>query len=328
MDSTTDNKLKMSSPLLMGAKLLKGAEADAIDLGPLADLKGQWIGESFMGWNVIAVPGPLANGGSGGFILEVIPYRETLKFTPVVVAGNRGVFADGKQSEQQITGLMYEQVVTSVCDTDVCKKMGFSSGTEIHAETGLLLYVKDCIVNSGQTACGDAEFSIARLSTVPHGNSILALGTSFVGAPDNNDFFGEASTMPVPVNSGDRFTLAYTDPYTRVPQFPQFNQRDPNTFLKKTLDDAGAKITAMTTLNMSTKNETGGILNIPFATTKVQTMDMEATFWIEQIEGQAELQLQYSQTINLKFPGHGMKDAIPVIWPHVTISTLKKVSEL
>ena len=324
MNKETARTQNRISPLLMGAKILEGAEADAVDLGPLAQLQGSWAGAAFMGWNVIAVPGPLVDGGPGGFILEVIPYKETLKFTPVVVAGNRGIYTDNQQAEQQITGLMYEQIITSVCDTDVCRKMGFPPETEIHAETGLLLYVKECVLSDGTADCGDAEFSIARLATVPHGNSVLALGTANTSTPVDNNFFGVASTMPVPVNSGEQFTLAYTDPYTRVPQFEQFNQRDPNTFLQGTLGDA--KITSMTTLNMSTKNQTGGILNIPFIKTDVQTMDMSATFWIQQIEGSDTLQLQYTQTIDLKFPGHGRNGIIPVIWPHITINTLQKVS--
>jgi hypothetical protein len=317
---------KRISPLPMGAKILHEKEAETVDLGPLNDLKGTWEGAAFMGWNVIAVPGPLHTGGAGGFILEVIPYRERLKFTPVVIAGNRGVFNNNGQAEQQITGLMYEQIVISVCPSELCGKMGFPDGAEIHAETGLILYIKDCVLTDGKASCGDAEFTIARLATVPHGNSVLALGTAHTDTPADNNFFGEANTLPVPVTSGEQFTLAYTDPYTRVPQFPQFNQRDPNTFLQKTLDEAFAKITSMTTINMSTKHQTGGILNIPFNQTKVQTMDMSATFWIQHIQGQEMPQLQYTQTINLNFPGNGRKGPMPVIWPHVTVNTLKKVS--
>ena len=51
---------------------------------------------------------------------------------------------------------------------------------------------------------------------------------------------------------------------------------------------------------------------------------MNATFWLETITGGSETELlQYSQTINLVFPPVGT--STPVNWPHITISTLKRV---
>jgi len=164
---------------------------------------------------------------------------------------------------------------------------------------------------------------------VPHGNSILLLGTSDNAVPVNNDFFDKASTVPTPVNKGDSFQFGYTDGF-KVPEplrlFPEFNQQDPNTFLSETLTKNNQKITAMTTISMSSNNASGGILNIPFGDNVVKAVDMDATFWIQQIEGSDTLQLQYSQTINLNFPGMSFTaKPIPVIWPHVTVNTLKKV---
>jgi hypothetical protein len=315
--------------LLMGARILEGDEAAQVDLGPLADLVGTWTskepetpGQLPLGWNIIAVPGSMSSPAhNGDFILEVIPYVETLTFSPVVAAGNRGPVKGTKQLEQQITGLVYKQIITSVCNTPRCVDMGFSAGNEIHAETGLLLYIKDCITNGGLVNCENAEYSIARLATIPHGNALLALGTSSDGITPGN-IFGAAPTKPRPVNSSDIFTLAYTDQYTRAEQFPGFSiefQSDPNKFLNSTL--SSQEITKMTRLNMSTTLQTGGVLNIPFGVTEVKTLDVDASFVIEKIAGQDALQLQYSQTINLIFPGLGARGPIPVIWPHVTINT-------
>jgi hypothetical protein len=85
----------------------------------------------------------------------------------------------------------------------------------------------------------------------------------------------------------------------------------------------------MTTLDFSTKNTDGGVLNIPFIQKNIKTTDMEATFWIEElpnpVAGQSNiLQLQYTQTINLVFPPTGAKQM--VVWPHVTVNTLRKMS--
>jgi hypothetical protein len=77
---------------------------------------------------------------------------------------------------------------------------------------------------------------------------------------------------------------------------------------------------------MSTKNKSGGILNIPYIENNIKATDMEAIFWIQQIAGLDSLQLQYTQTINLVFPGIGITGKpIPVIWPHITVNTLRKV---
>ncbi|MGZ6539849.1 MAG: heme-binding protein, partial [Bacteroidia bacterium] len=262
---------------------------------------------------VIAVPGPK---NTQGFTLEVIPYEETLSFKPVVVAGNRGPFVDGVQEEQNLTGLIYEQRVFSSCDTDFCKQRGFAPGTEIHAETGIFLNVTNF----------DSSFNIARLSTIPHGNSVLAMGQSFQGVPPDNNFFGPAFTAPTNINGGPVGILGYSEVQYGTPQFPQFNQADPNTFLQKSLGTS--QITEMTTLNFSTKNPSGGILNIPFIKNNMDTISMGSTFWIEQIKnpvaGQPDImQLQYTQTINIVFPPTGFN--VPIIWPHITINTLQKV---
>jgi hypothetical protein len=306
-----ENKL---SAFGMGARVLTQSEAQNIDLGPLAKLEGTWKGQPFDGWNVIAVPGAVS---AGGFVLEVIPYEETLTFTPVVVAGNRGPFINGVQEEQHLVGLMYEQTVTSVCDTPQCINMGFGSGNIIHAETGIFLNITD--FNSG--------FNIARLSTIPHGNSVLALGNSVEGAPANNNFIDPSPTTPKPVPGGPSLPFGYGEAqYLINKQFPNFPQTDPNSFLTETLGTE--KINDMTTLILSTNNKDGGILNIPFIQQNVNATQMDSIFWIESLEnpvaGEPDiLQLQYTQTINLVFPATGTTQ--PVIWPHVTINTMRKV---
>ena len=303
----------------MGIKLLSSLEAASVDLGPLAGLQGSWVSvvpsnAPANGWNVIAVPGPTS---TDGFTLEVIPYTETLTFTPVVVAGNRGPIINGVQEEQNIVGLMYEQVITSVCTTDLCNKMGFGSGTQIHAETGMFLYLSNLSPN----------FSIARLSTIPHGNSLLALGNSNIQLPTNNDFFGQASIAPSVVGGGPfDGSLGYTDEQYTLQQFPDiFSQTDPNSFLQSTL--GSSKLSSLTTLTLSTDNYEGGILNIPFIKSNINATKLDCTFWIETIagpNGTAIDQLQYSQTINLVFPQTGNTQLI--IWPHVTINTLTKTT--
>lgn len=301
----------------MGIQLLTGPEADAADLGPLKGLQGSWVSgvpanAPANGWNVIAVPGPTS---TDGFTLEVIPYTESLTFKPVVVAGNRGPFINGVQEQQQIFGLMYEQVITSVCTTELCTKMGFASGKQIHAETGIFLYLSTLSPN----------FSIARLSTIPHGNSLLALGNSSNQLPNNNAFFGNASIAPTVIGGGPfNGSFGYTDEQYTLEQFPKvFEQSDPNLFLQSTLGTN--KLLSLTTLTLSTNTYDGGILNIPFLKSNVNATKLDCNFWIESIEGPNGTsfdQLQYSQTINLVFPPTGSTQLIN--WPHVTVNSLTR----
>lgn len=293
----------------LGIRVLSPEESQNVDLGPLRALEGTWEAAPFQGWNLISVPGPLPDG----FTFEVIPYKEILTFTPVVTAGNRGPVTVNSQADQQITGLMYEQKVISVCDSDLCKKMGFGAGTEIHAERGIFLYVQN--FNSG--------FELARLSTIPHGNSVLALGKSFEGIANDNNFPLNTPSSPLPTLKGQPI-LDYGLKQFGTPQFPNFDQKIPNSALVNELGNK--KITAMTTLVFSTDNgkNGGGILNIPFIQQNVDATNMTATFWIETIEGQDQPQLQYTQTIDLVFPPTGSLQ--PILWPHITVATLTKVS--
>src|SRR5688572_17461529 len=133
----------------MGARFVPAEILSETDLGPLKQLVGEWESVTLTttdaqgtaqtiasGWNVISVLGGI------NFDFEVIPYKENLKFSAVAVqAGNRGPVLNGKQFDQEIFGLFYEQQIVSVCDTDFCNSRGFSNGTVIHAETGLFLYI-------------------------------------------------------------------------------------------------------------------------------------------------------------------------------------------
>lgn len=310
----------------MGARFVPAEILSETDLGPLKQLVGEWESVTLTttdaqgtaqtiasGWNVISVP------GGTNFIFEVIPYKENLKFSAVAVqAGNRGPVLNGKQFDQEIFGLFYEQQIVSVCDTDFCNSRGFSNGTVIHAETGLFLYITN--YNGG--------FNIARLGTVPHGNALLALGSSSEQLEPGTSFFPTLSAKGVNLNGSGTAMLGYNDQIIGNRQFKEFNQVDPNAFLQSTLATivGSGSVTTMTTLDMSTQNPdaTGGILNIPFIQTNVTATTMDATFWLENISGGSETELlQYSQTINLVFPPVGT--VTPIIWPHITISTLKRM---
>ena len=81
---------------------------------------------------------------------------------------------------------MYEQIITSVYGAKHCKDMGFANGTKIHSVSGLTLNVKKI----------NGNLTIVCLSTIPHINSLRALGTSNNIAPANDVFFEVASPSP------------------------------------------------------------------------------------------------------------------------------------
>lgn len=310
--------------LTLGAQVLPLSRVSESDLGALAPLVGVWDNVQLengtsSGWNTISVPGQ-----NKGFVFEVIPYSETLTFNPVVVqAGNRGPVVNGQQVEQMIFGLLYEQQIISACTSDFCNERGFPAGSTIHVETGLFLNIGN--PNGGYT--------IARMSTIPHGNSLLALGSSLETENPGTTFFSPASSIPTMLN-GERINqLGYSDQIIGKPQFAAFNQVNPNAFLQSTLESlvgSTGGVTNMTVIEMSTDtpDANGGILNIPFIQTNVNATKMDATFWIEDIKdsnGNTDQLLQYSQTINLVFPATG--SAQPINWPHVTINTMRKRPE-
>lgn len=281
-------------------------EAADTDLGPLAQLQGTWTSapSPATGYNVIAVPGP----PNLGFVLETIPYSETLTFSPVVLGANRGLFNGATEDVQKIVGLKYDQVIISACENQQCIDRGFPKGAQIHVETGLFLYLTNS--NNG--------FELARLSTIPHGNSLLALGnTNTVSNPAN--FIPNTSALPHPNPNPGQF--GYFDRYGEPFLFPQFDPGQPNLFLQETIKNQ--KITSLTTLDLSTKNATGGVLNTPFIQTNINATQVDSTFWIETLADNT-LQLQYSQNINLIFPPTGSN--VMVNWPHITVNTLTKIN--
>lgn len=284
-------------------------------LQELAPLMGKWQNvvdlNSQAGWNVISVP----DGDS--FALEVIPYFEQMEFFPAIIeADNRG----SNGIVQHIVGLIYKQNIWSDCTTEFCKNRGFKKGNQIHAETGFFMKLKN--ENGGHDFC--------RMANIPHGNALLALGNI---SPSTGKFhIDSASTEPVAVD-GTQLPFGYSDQFIKPdPNFPEFNILNPNATLEKFLAKLGNPEQVLT-FKMSTdvKGTSAGILNIPFIHQHVDTTKMDATFWYEKYSrnkgcGNKEI-LQYTQTINIVFPvkESPVKESGPIIWPHVTVNTMKKV---
>ena len=294
------------------------------ELGPLARLPGTWKSTGGTGWNMIALP---FADGPFKYRLLVNQYDETLTFSVVGKdIPNRGIAKDSAgnttEADQTLASLDYQQDITQIAaDDSPHSGMAGEPNTEIHHEPGLWLYMRD-----QQTA----GLNIARLGTIPHGDSILALGTSAVqiGGPTIPDISG----LPIGITD-DLETSPYLEPYKHYRDKPfqgVFDPTSPNDLLK--VANKGVPIARTTALPVDSTVETGGIVNIPFVTRQANATEVKATFWIEELalpgpDGKPVVRLQYSQVVMLDFFPRNDDQPGLIKWPHVSINTLEKVSD-
>jgi hypothetical protein len=322
------------------------------DLGPLEQLLGVWIGRG-TGWNMIALPFQSAPAPPAGFKFRVLmnQYNEELRFTFVDDdVPNRGLIRTGfPNPDQFVVTVDYQQKIAQVVAEDRPNSGGLAgaAGLPIHHEPGLWLYEKNRRSKQDQIkgdTVTEVQLDVARLASIPHGNSVLALGSSAVhnGMP------------PIPPVSGlpagrfeDVGTPAYdfkSDPYLEpyrhyiaspfmgnvtVPGFPGFSPADMNAILR--FANQGVNIVRTTTLTVDTNRKSGGITNVPFSVREAEPVTMKSTFWIQELAekdetGRPRLRLQYSQVVMLHF-FQPREDEFPgrAVWPHVSIATLEKM---
>lgn len=259
------------------------------ELGALAKLPGTWVGNGF---NLIARPDKQEGRP---FFLELDATKETLEFTPISgPIPNRG----SEQNDISFLGLTYLQRINDA----------FTNGG-LHIEPGIWLSVP-------ATTAPQAEASVVRLATVPHGNSLLAQGQGFT-VQEGPKIEPVSST---PTRNGKPITeRGYIDPFltATLPQgIPQGAVANPNLVLTEAIK--GQNITETVALVISTQ-PSGGIENIPFLVDNANAISMNAIFWIETVQvpgGGTLLQLQYTQTVVLQFD--------EINWPHISVGTLLK----
>lgn len=314
------NRLRTRGRRVRPAGMANQSADDRAMLGPLADLERTWKSlNGNHGWNMIALPfGATPSTPSPlGYRLLLNQYDETLEFTHVDgPVENRGI-DNGAPGDQQLGALSYVQDITQIAAADQPDSGGLAGnpGLGIHHEPGLWLHV----INE-QTDGID----IARLSTIPHGDSVLALGRSSTvdGAPTIPDISG------LPIGTTTDLNSPYLAPYKHFQDNlfeGVFDPVHPNALL--TAANQGVNIESTTVLTVDTTIRSGGILNIPFVERQADAAHMNATFWIQRLaekdgNGNNRLRLQYSQVVILEF--FSRTDGHPgrIQWPHVSIDTL------
>ena len=321
------------------------------DLGPLEQLVGVWIGRG-TGWNMIALPFQKAPSPPAGFKFRLLmnQYDEELKFTFVDDnVPNRGLKRPGHPDfDQFVATLDYQQKIAQVAAEDRPNSgLAGDPGQPIHHEPGLWLYEKNRRSKDDQikrNEVTEVELDVARLASIPHGNSVLALGMSEVhkGMPAIPPISGLPSGTFEDVSTPDYDfkTSPYLEPYKHyinspfmgtvvgVPGFPGFSPDDMNKILR--FANQGVNIVRTTTLTVDSTRKRGGIHNVPFSVREAEPVSMKSTFWIQELaekdeNGKPRLRLQYSQVVMLHF-FHPRPDEFPerIVWPHISIATLEK----
>lgn len=322
------------------------------DLGPLEQLLGVWTGRG-TGWNMIALPFHGAPPGGNKFRVLMNQYDEELQFAFVDDSvPNRGLLRPGYPDiDQSVVTLDYQQKIAQVESEDLPDSgLAGSKGLPIHHEPGLWLYAKNRRPKDDQIMddeVSEVELDIARLASIPHGNSVLALGKSAVykgmpvipplsGLPSGRfedvltpDYDFRDATGPDPYLKPFRHYIDNPFMGNMGGGFPGFSPADMNEILR--FANQGVKIIRTTTLTVDTARKSGGITNAPFSVREAEPVSMKSTFWIQELaekdeKGKRRMRLQYSQVVMLNF-FHPREDEFPrrAVWPHISIATLEKV---
>jgi hypothetical protein len=168
------------------------------DLGLLSELAGRWEGEGF---NLIARPD---FAQKTNLFLQVNRTRENLRFEPIgSPIPNRGF----GQRDIRLHGLTYLQKISDL-----------TSGGALHIEPGIWVRQPDTTYPPEAAPSKDQQL-VARMGTIPHGNSLLAQGLAsrFTGDP--------TLTLPTAQYNGSVFPSFNSTPFPvpPAPATPVFN---------------------------------------------------------------------------------------------------------
>ncbi len=270
--------------------------ADGVSqFGLLTDLVGTWMGSGF---NLISLP--LSDRASNPpFRLKLNATRESLVFNALMAPiPNRGF----GQGDMILFGLAYLQIVGDAITNE-----------PLHFEPGLWLNVPPVIAPA-------APANVVRLANIPHGTSLLAQGNALRMAGRPNII--PVSSMPIDHQSRGAITDPdYLAPFNTTPlptEIPQGAIENPNLVLTNAIQN---QIIVETIVLEIATSPIEGLLNIPFIKSNAEATRFNATFWIEKVQqpdasGTFTMQLQYTQTVLLKFDG--------IDWPHISVATLVK----
>ncbi|OHU84949.1 MULTISPECIES: heme-binding protein [Pseudoalteromonas] len=286
-------------------------------LGPLSQLPGVWKNSGQFhghGWNMIAVPFP---SGNHDYRLLNNQYNETLTFQLV----DKNVPNRGMRGDQEVFTVDYVQAIEQIAAADFPESgLAGEPGLAIHHEPGLWLHMKD-------HTTGDLD--IARLSSIPHGDAVMALGKS----QKNHTGFDIPSISGLPIGVNQNLDNPYLHPYLHFHEHlfqGVFDPTKPNELLNQAILPffQQDKVESVTQLKVDSALASGGVNNIPFITRQANATEVSSIFWIYELKekhpnGEPKMLLQYTQTVLLEFFDSPIGPGL-IKWPHVSINTLEK----
>lgn len=320
--------------------------------------------ENPLSYNIMPLP---ETSDPDGYILKNFKYHERLHFNNDQTANTLAVAARapnrGGQVNQDARALFYEQQVMFA--------EGPGKGTVVHVENGAWLWFPRYIQQTGPypaNAPGNevsdalqqqSDISVAKQISIPHGNSILALGnfdtvpgpngagawrgnSKINGSPVIPDgappYPNPAVAVPIPdgtpipavlksiLNADQRYdtqrTSSPTDPNDYENPHPELT-RYPN----KPLQEAVAIIKPDSYIHWRVTTEQlpngkGIVTNIPFEREVSRVSEYYAEYWL--LFKDAKKYLSYTQTILmvLKIPGKETERVHEYVFPHITCNTV------
>ncbi len=333
---------------------------------PLGKLgKGKPLGgeKNPLSYNIMPLPQEL---DPDGYILKNFKYYERLKFNDDDVENTLAIAAEapnrGGQVSQNARALFYEQQVKFA--------EGPAKNEVVHVENGAWLYLPRFVQQKGPypkdidkepvtpALSQPTDVSVAKQIAVPHGNSILALGSFDTVSEAKGSALCEknpvipgspvipdgplpypmpatpvANPKPPPptfiscLNADERYSTQMANPKDFQNPHPDLTQC-PN----KPLQEAVALIKPDRYMHwhVTTRpllNGHGHVTNIPFEQRVSDVTDYWADYWLL-FKGKNEKFLAYTQTMIMTLMIKTKKRPVPEMFcfPHVTCNTVTYVS--
>lgn len=320
-------------------------EADPAELSIFQQkLIGTWANRNLPGvnqgdehspysYNVMPLPQKSPQEGRDlGYILKNFRYYETIAFQgPGAVAGPVSAPNRGGAYQQTPYGLFYDQQIRFA--------EGPAMGSIVHEENGAWLHLQserqqigpylyppdDPAFEPGDPPPQPPERTMCKQISVPHGVSVLALGTfaQCTGTPKIAD-------APPVVPTPEGLDVA---PYDEVLD-TRGNYQNPHPELtlqihqplQQAIEDLGAfghPVSNYIYCQVGTEEQGGSVANIPFEGQKAALAGYSAEYWLLSYDGGIRYDiLAYTQRILLRIPVGGRSWT----FPHPTCNVLTRVT--
>ncbi|WP_424820942.1 hypothetical protein [Salinisphaera sp.] len=307
----------------------------------------------------------------GGFILKNFSFTEIVRFNGSIMESDPPEHLDegalaivagapnrGGTYTQTSHAVFYDQLVHFADGPDKDKVIHVENGAWLHfGSEEQLIGPYGPEKYSGQVLRQPPYVTIAKQISVPHGNSVLALGS--VDINDTNDFNDsltghgsryifrgkpELPDAPVPYPApANTATAPYSDPYALQlgdPAHPEQQEYEnpkpawtlnPNAPLQAALDIIHPRyFMHWHVTTESLLGDHGYVTNVPFEERKSRVTAYWADYWLLSEDSHSFNYLAYSQTIIMEMDllvtdMNGDRRFERFVFPHVTTNVVKKV---